>query len=358
MTSELLLKTKPEFSGNGRAIFTDSEGIFYRTNHYQILESKDRGKTWHKKLSIPRSLNRKLIEPVRLLCRLLRHEVRAFVPLKNGGYVAATRSGLFYAKDGDHLMRQSRIEDSHPPPEYPMTISCDEFGRVIWGEYWYNADRREVRLYASEDYGQSFHIVHTFKAGETRHIHNILYDESLNKFWVFTGDYDSEPGIGVLEADFSNFEWLKRGEQRYRLVCAFNFGDNLLYGTDTELEKNGIYVMNKKSGKTELVSYLDGSSIYATRSGKYYVISTTAEPVMINSNRKLPKYSSLWISSDGYNWYQSAVYKKDLARFKWSYKYFQYGSLVLPRGENPHDTLMFSGQALKGIDGKVYTVQL
>ena len=349
---------RPVFRGYGRAIFVENDGTFYRAHHLNIFRSTDKGETWQRIVSIPRPLNRTMIEPFRLLCRLLRHEVRAFVPLKSGGYVAATRTGVFYARPEDYLMNKSKIENSVYPPQYPMTMCYDTSGRIIWGEYWYNAERRGVRLYASDDNGQSFHAVHTFEPGATRHVHNIIYDKYLNKFWVFTGDHETDPGIGMLDTDFSQFEWVHKGEQKYRAVWAFDLGDSMVYATDTEKESNAIYLLNKDTAKTEHLQDIDGSCIYATRFGKYYTISTTAEPINSNGKVKNPMSSSIWISDNAFDWKKVYTATKDLSASYWSYKYFQFGSIVLPAGKCEQNTFMFSGQALKGIDGKVYTMQL
>jgi hypothetical protein len=42
---------------------------------------------------------------------------------------------------------------------------------------------------------------------------------------------------------------------------------------------------------------------------------------------------------------------------RWNARYFQYGSIVLPRGVGASDTIVFSGQALKGIDGTLMTAR-
>ncbi len=349
---------QPVYSGKGRAIYVQPNGTLYRSYHLTMYRSNDNGQSWKKIVSIPRPFKRKIVEPIRLLCRLLRHEVRAFFPLRDGRHIAATRSGIFYSCMGDKIMYPAKIENNGYPMQYPRTLSCDKNGRILWGEYWGNSERREVRIYVSDDYGQSFHIVHTFKPGETRHVHNILYDETIKKYWVFTGDHNSDPGIGLLDYDFSSFEWVRKGKQMYRAVWAFDLIDHLVYATDTEKEINGIYILDKNNGKTEHITEINGSCIYATRCGDYYVISTSAEPVSRDLNGKNPVESSIWLSTDGYDWRNIYTGVKDLSTSKWSYTYFQFGSLVLPRGESRNNTLMFSGQALKKVDGKVFTVDL
>jgi hypothetical protein len=42
----------------------------------------------------------------------------------------------------------------------------------------------------------------------------------------------------------------------------------------------------------------------------------------------------------------------------WSKRYFQFGSIVLPQGQWEKDALVFSGQALKGIDGRIFLAEV
>ncbi|MFX0195796.1 MAG: hypothetical protein ACFFCW_06715 [Candidatus Hodarchaeota archaeon] len=338
----------------GRALFAQSDGTLFRSLHFDIYCSKDDGRTWQCILSIHRSRRRQVVEKSRLVCRLLRQEVRGFIPLAGGGFVASTRNGVNWAPPGNISMQPSIIDTGRTSVKWPMNICADLRGRVLWGEYWGNPKRRSVRIFASDDGGRTFHIVHTFAAGETRHVHNILFDQELDKFWVMCGDHDSDPGVGLLDSDFRNFEWVVKGRQEYRTVCAFNLGKQIVYATDTEMEANGIHVLDKTTGKVEKIAEIDGSCIYATRCGKYYVISTTAEPLKGQADTTNAGIASIWISSDAYTWRRVYRVKKDI----WSYKYFQFGSLVLPRGVSNREVLMFSGQALRGIDGKIFTFEL
>ena len=57
--------------------------------------------------------------------------------------------------------------------------------------------------------------------------------------------------------------------------------------------------------------------------------------------------AGLWLSRDGDSWHQVFQARKD----RWSGVYFQFGSLVLPRGESRRESILVSGQALEGVDG-------
>jgi hypothetical protein len=127
-------------------------------------------------------------------------------------------------------------------------------------------------------------------------------------------------------------------------VSVFDFGDRLVYGTDSEREPNAVIRFDKATGRTERVQELDGSCIYGCRFGGWLVLSTTVEPSAVNTSR----FASLWASRDGDRWYRVFQAEKD----GWPARYFQYGSLVLPRGGSDRETVLVTGQALKRIDGK------
>lgn len=352
--SKIRDQMKYNVCGPGRALYAHPAGTLYQSCHLNIQQSKDEGQTWQRILSIPRPFQRRVIEPVRLLCRLFRHEVRGLIPLPGGEYVATTRTGVFWAQPGEKIMQPAKIDAGRIPVKWPMTISLGPDRRILWGEYWGNNERRKVRIFASDDCGRSFYKAYAFSAGATRHVHNILYDTGLDKYWIFCGDHGTQPGIGLLDRDFRRFEWVAKGQQKFRAVCAFDMGSRLVYATDTEMERNGIYALDKSTGKVEHISPTDGSCIYATQCGEHYVIATTAEPLKNQTAKNKGNIASIWISKDAFQWHKILTFPKDV----WSYKYFQFGSLVLPRGRSNRNVLMFSGQALRSVDGKIYTASL
>lgn len=337
-------------AGAGRAALVQRDGTLYAGRGYAIHRSTDDGATWSFVAAMPRPLWRRAAERSRLACRLLRQEVRALAVLADGGLVAANREGVYWAAPGQACMQPGRIDGGPEDVRPPMCLTRGPDDRVLCGEYWGNATRREVYLFASDDGGRSFHVARTFAAGEIRHVHNIVYDETAGHYWVLSGDHVDEPGIGRLSADLASFEWLVKGEQRFRAVCVFDLGDRLVYGTDTETASNHVMSLDKQTGRAETVAALDGSCIYACRFGGVYALTTTVEPSTVNRTRD----AALWLSRDAATWHRAYVARKDV----WPAKAFQYGSLVLPRGESDRETLACSGQALRGLDGRVWVASL
>lgn len=340
---------KTTYLTNGRIISLDSAGKIYVGKNYNLfayntnLKPTPVGK-------IPCSFKRKMIEPSRLLCRAFRHEIRGFTILPDGDKVCATRQGLFYSEPDGNIFKPASLPKTHLEIKFPMTITTDSAGRVLWGEYWGNPDRRQLRLFVSEDKGKSYEPFWQFERGEVRHVHNIIEDRYDNCYWVFVGDHGKEPGIARLSKDLKSLDWLVKGEQKYRAVSGFIFEDKIIYGTDTEKEYNSICAIDKKSGKLEKLCDTPGSSIYSAKFGKWYVISTSVEYFANYKN----KMATLWLSKNAYDWQQVYQAEKDM----WNIKYFQFGSIILPRIGWNNDILVFSGQAIKKIDNKVYTADI
>lgn len=333
----------------GRAVLVE-DGALYLGRNYQMLRTTDEGRTWTALPSLPRSPVRRVAELSRLACRLLRHEIRALVRPAEGSYVATSRQGVFHGREGERWMKPSAVQEDGLPYKPPMRLTTGPDGVVLWGEYSIRREGRPIRIFASRDGGRHFEIAHTFAGGSVLHVHNLQYDAQRDHYWVFVGDHGDEPGIGQLSSDLQRFEWLRKGGQEVRAVVAFDFGDRLVYATDSELETNALISLDKSSGRTERLREFDGSCIYGCRFGGLYAISTTVEPSPVNQS----PWSSLWVSRDGERWSRAYRARKD----RWSAWYLQFGSVVLPSGASASETLAFSGQAVEGLDGRTRLARL
>jgi hypothetical protein len=163
------------------------------------------------------------------------------------------------------------------------------------------------------------------------------------------GDFDKQPGIGKLSADFRDLEWLRRGDQEARAVGVIVEKECLYYGTDSELCQNYIVRMDKKTGRITRLRAIGGGSLYATRFSDVRLISTCVEPSNVNRSRE----SIIYASTDGENWQPLQSFNKDLL----DARAFQFGTIVLPASDYHESLGMFSGQALAGYDNKVTLVK-
>lgn len=287
-----------------------------------------------------------MVGSVRLGARLIRDEIRAMSRLPDGGLVVATREWVYYCDQGERPMRPAEIMNSGQEIFPPICIHVDPHGRVIWGEYdSSHAHGQRVRIFRSLDRGATYEEGYAFDPYEIRHVHNLRYDAEANGYWVFAGDKSSEPGIGFLSDDLRKLDWVAKGEQKYRTVDVFDLKDHFVYGTDSELERNAIVSFDKKTGRVDRLQEINGSCIYSCRFGGIYAVSTSVEPSHINTNSN----AELWLSRDGHQWSKCYSCRKDI----FPPRYFQFGSIVLPRGTGPNETIIFSGQALTDIDNRV-----
>lgn len=338
-----MLSLKIKYKIPGKAIGYSLDGRLFVGRNYKLygLDSQNNVTCIAK---APCPVKRRLIEKSRLLCRLFRHEIRGAIDLDNGTKVVATRQGLFYGQRGEMILTAAKMSALTPEIKQPMMITADSQNRIIWGEYWGNPDLRPVRLFVSHDRGRSYEPFFTFKPGEVKHVHNIVEDAYEDCFWVLAGDHARQSGIGRLSKDLKTFDWLVKGEQKYRAVCVFPFVDHLIYATDSEKEPNYICSLDKKTSRLEKICPLPGSCIYAARFGKWYIISTSAEYFDFDTVGNT--MATLWASRDCLNWQRVFAARKDI----WNKKYFQFGSLILPRGQWDSDLIVFSGQAVKQYD--------
>jgi hypothetical protein len=334
----------------GRAVLAEPDGSLYLGHNYDLLRSDDGGGSWRKVTALPCSPGRRAAEWSRLACRLLRQEVRALARLSDGTLVAANRQGVFHGREGEGTLSRSAVHVDGFPLMPPMRLTVGPGDVVVWGEYGSPREKRPVRLFASRDGGRSFEVVQVLAPGSVAHVHNVLYDAGLDHYWVLAGDHGEEPGIGRLSSDLRRFEWFVKGEQRFRAVAAFDLGDRLLYATDTEMERNGLISLDKSSGRAERLRDFEGSCIYACRFGGLYALTTTVEPSSVNHSR----FAALWLSRDGERWRCAYRAPKD----RWNADYFQFGSVVLPAGATPDEALVFSGQAVAGLDGRTVVARL
>jgi len=223
----------------------------------------------------------------------------------------------------------------------PLHITAVPRGNVYWGEYFDNRERDEVHIYASSDQGQTWRIAHTFQAGAIRHVHNIVYDRYAGCLWILTGDEGAECKVLRADRDLRNIEVVLCGNQQARAVAVILTPDALYLATDTPTERNHVLRLDR-AGRIEQVAELDSSSIFGCRTANVLFFSTMAEPSCANTSHEI----HLEGSADGANWRVLARWQKD----GWPTRYFQYGNVILPDGENTTNYLATTTIAVKRED--------
>lgn len=329
----------------GRALRIQRDGTLYASDGYEILRSHDWGARWTLDARVPASILRRVAGTMRPAARLLRHYIGALGLLPDGTRVAVARDGIYRAAPGEAVMEVAfPVTRGSRPLNLLVTPEV-----VLFGEYGVNRSREEIHLYVSVDGARRFEVAYTFPAGAIRHVHNVLFDRHLDAYWVLTGDYGDEPGIGLLDKDLTRIEWIDRGHQEARAVGAIVEEDALLFGTDSDRVQNRIKRIDKRSGAVTALRDVDGSSLFACRFGSVRAISTCVEPNVHGA----PPASKLYLSADGDRWVEAAAYPKDRLP-----SIFQFGSVVLPGCDFDGPRGMLSGQAIVGLDDRLVVFEL
>jgi hypothetical protein len=325
----------------GRALYIGRSGELYIARRYAIYRSDDWGGTWRLDCFVPCRNWKPLVVWSKLAARLLRHYIAAFEVLDDGTRVAVARDGVYRAAPGE--ARMTRVF-TITRGSRPLQLAVDG-NRVLFGEYGQYLSGTEMYIYVSEDGGKTFHVGYCFPPGDIAHVHSILRDPYQDGYWVLVGEYGRQPGIGLLAKDLRTLDWLQRGNQQVRAAAALVEPDCLLYGSDSNTERNFLFRMDKRSGKIEPLVEVEGSSLYATTFGPVRAISTAVEPSPVSRSRDCVLYTS----RNGADWQRGPVYKKD----RHGEVYFHIGTLVLPSARYGGARGIFSGQATEQIDNEV-----
>lgn len=281
---------------------------------------------------------RKLTSASRLSSRLCRDGFHALAILPAGELIAAVPHAIVTRFSGEdefrtthHVLRGTR----------PLHFAVTSEGHVFWGEYFDNPRREEIHIYGSADRGAHWDVAYTFAKGSIRHIHNIVYDQWENCLWVLTGDDGPECRIMRAACDFSDVQVVLSGSQQTRCASLIPMRDALYFSSDTPLEQNHVYRLDRRGNLTRAAE-LSSSSICGCRVGDNVFFSTMVEPSEINRERKVWIYGS----SDGRQFERLLSWDKD----RWPSRLLQYGNAFLPDGNNATDVLAVTSVAVKGAD--------
>jgi hypothetical protein len=326
----------------------------YASRGYELLRANlgniSQIVSWKYITSFRPDWRRRLSVNNRLAARLFRDGFHALAVLPNSGLIAAVAGAIVTLHPGDN---EFRITHAITRGTRPLHITAVPSGAVYWGEYFDNPSRAEVHVYASSDGGATWHVSYTFPAGAIRHIHNIVYDRWEDCLWMLTGDYGNECRILHASCDFSRVDAVLQGNQQARAVALVPMPDGLYFSTDTQLESNYIYRLDRKGSLTQLAS-ISSSSIYGCRVANHVFFSTMVEPSEVNHDQHVRIYGSsagMATTGDAANSNKEKFqpllsWKKD----RWPMRFFQYGNAFLPDGDNSTPYLAVSTIAVESND--------
>jgi len=302
-----------------------SNDVLYASQGYTLLRAKVHANgiaQWENIAAHRPGVLRSLTASSSLTSRLLRDGFHALTVLPSGHVIGAVPHAIVTLAPGEMEFRVShRVLRGARPLHFGVT----RYGQVFWGEYFDNPQRDEVHIYASSDQGRHWEVAYTFPKGTIRHVHNIVYDEFDDCFWVLTGDGGRECRIVRASSDFKHVDVVIAGSQQARSAALVPTRHAIYFSTDTPLEKNFVYRLDRR-GNVKPVVPLSSSSIYGCRVASSVFFSTMIEPSTINLERDVNLYGS----PDGDYWQEISQGKKD----RWPMRFFQYGNAFLPDGNN------------------------
>ena len=310
-----------------------SGGDLYASRGYKLLRARIENPSDHLKWQTVAQFQpawyRRLSVMNRLTTRLLRDGFHALAVHPSGGLVAAVPGAIVTLLPNEN---EFRVTHRITRGTRPLHITAVPGGAVYWGEYFDNPNRDEVHIYASADSGATWSVAYTFPKGAIRHIHNIVHDPWANCLWFLTGDYGDECRILRASCDLkpsnglNKIESVLQGNQQARAVALIVGEDGLCFSSDTPLEQNFIYHLNRQ-GKLSQLAAISSSSIYGCRVQDRVFFSTMVEPSEVNTDRHVRIYAS---NPSAESWQPQLAWKKD----PWPSRFYQYGNAILPDGVN------------------------
>lgn len=316
----------------------------YASKGYEVLRTHVQDSKppleWERVASFRPNWNRRLSVNNRLTARLFREGFHALALLPSGTLVAAVPGAIVTL---DPQATEFRQTHAITRGTRPLHITAAPDGAIYWGEYFDNASRDEVHIYASSDQGRSWDVAHTFPKGAIRHVHNIVHDPWQNCLWILTGDNADECRILRASCDMSQIDVVLKGNQQARAVAAVPTANGIYFSTDTPLESNFIYLLDRR-GVLSQVASTSSSSIYGCRVGNHVFFSTMVEPSKGNHDPTVRVYGKDLETQEP--WQSLLSWEKDA----WPMGLFQYGNAFLPDGNNETPYLAVTTAAVKGDD--------
>jgi hypothetical protein len=324
----------------GLRVLTWQNDLLYASRGYSLLRARIGSSTveWQQVARYSPVWWRNLSVSSAITYRLVRDGFHALAVLASGHIVAAAPGAVLTLSPGES---EFRVSHRVLRGTRPLHIAVTPDDHLFWGEYFDNPARDEVHIYASTDRGATWNVAHTFPRGAVRHVHNIVYDEWANCLWVLTGDNGGECRILWCSCDFRNVEVVLSGNQQARAAACVPAPEGLYFSSDTPLESNYVYRLDRGKKVTQLAP-LSSSSIYGCRVGGALFFSTMVEPSQVN----LDLHVRLYGSRTGLHWASPLQWKKDF----WPMSLFQYGNILLPDGRNTSGLLALTTVAVQGAD--------
>lgn len=342
----------------GRLLYllNDHTGLLFRQMSFLLVDLSTGNEMFICKLPVGKKTE--LLSHSRLLSRLKRLDPKCVGRLSETEFVVSLMRACWLLD----VQKKTCVKLCDNPEGFSEVINfCSTADAVYWGDYGRNAEHREVRVYCLCADKEAT-VVHIFKAGSVRHIHNIVEDE--NGFILFVGDNEQQAGIYRVNKDWTEIKPFKTGQQKYRAVVGWPSNGGVLYATDSVETENHIRLITS-NGEEEVLATLNGSCIYGCETKNDFLFSTTVEPhegggklslifEKLGGGIKSRDVTVVAVSKKDMSMRQVASFQKDV----WPMKLFQYGRCIFAGGQRESTVAWCSPVACKKYDGKTVKIEL
>lgn len=344
---------------NSKIIYRISDNLFliYRHLDFFIYDGKKATKVGQIK-----SFRLKFLSYFRLLTRLFRLEPKCTEQVSENIYILCFLRKVWLLDVKNKTIQA--IQESRQGFSDPINF-CNDGNSVYWGDYGINPAYCNVNIYKI-DSTLNVQTVYSFPKNSIKHIHNIIFDQKEDCYWILTGDNEKDAGIYRMTSDWSQITPIKNGEQKYRSVIAFPIPKGLIYASDAVEHDNSLYILQQTSNgyQEHQLTSINGSCIYGIELKDYYIFSTTVEPKQgprlrmllsekLGNGIKSKDVHILCVNKHTLEIKKIASHEKDF----WSMILFQYGAATFAKG-NISNKLWYYPVACKKVDGKNILIQL
>jgi hypothetical protein len=316
---------------------------FWASRGRSLYLSFDRGTSWKKLLSLTLPISLHLCSMSRLSRRLSRmcinHVIRIDVnsmAIVGFGYI------FFYSTVLDKITAKYPIKGKRP------LVVCAHKGRLIYGEYGNNPEYKPMELIAVDEKIGSRVI---FSFDHIRHIHGVNCDPVDGSLWITTGDNDDESTIWHMSTLKAQPQPILSGSQQSRAVQLLFDKSYIYFGTDTPLEQNYIYRLDRVNYQVKRLHPVSNSVFYGCTVNDTHIFASVCEPSDVNEISNVRIYTS--DKQDTSTWSELIKIPKDV----WPMRLFQYGQVLFPIGQNKSNQLYFTPMGVDG-DQNTYRTNL
>lgn len=277
---------------------------------------------------------------LRPLQRLLRFSYYNVQPLPDGRLFATFDRGVG-VQEGDRFVPLTGLR--RPTRVLRGSCAVTPDGCVYFGEYLPNTERGPVHVYEFNPENDKLRVVHTFAAGQVRHVHGVYLDDHNGDLICVTGDLPSECRVLRTSDRFSTLETLGAGDESWRSVAFVTTEGSLWYGTDAQYAPNKLFRIDRSTGLRHEVADLPGPVYGAkkTEHGLFFAVAAELCPSQTDH------HASLWrVDEQGIACLVASFEKDRLPN-----RYFQHGTINFALGEG---SPVFHTIGLKHADHRVF----